>query len=183
MTAWMLFWTGLAHAAPVALVGATVHPVDGPPIEDAVLVMEDGLIQSVGPRAGVGVPEDAEVRELVGRHITPGLIDLHSHIGGGRLHESLGQVQAGVSAVDAIDPTHVSIARARAGGITTVNIMPGSGKLLGGQTAYLSLRDGAVIDELLLCRDPESGRWSAASGPSSCRASTTAPRWTPRSSS
>ena len=163
MTAWMMLWTGLAQATPVALVGATVHPVDGPPLEDAVVLVEDGLIQAVGSRSEVVVPGDAVVQALEGRHITPGLIDLHSHIGGGRLHESLGQVQAGISAVDAIDPTHVSIARAQAGGITTVNIMPGSGKLLGGQTAYLSLRDGVVVDDLLLCRDPDSQLWTPAS--------------------
>jgi len=163
MTGGLILWVGLAQASSVALVGATVHPVDGPPIPDGVVVVQHGFLRAVGPRAEVSVPDGAEVVELPGRHITPGLIDLHSHIGGGRLHESLGQVQAGISAVDAIDPTHVSIARAQAGGITTVNIMPGSGKLLGGQTAYLSLRDGVVVDDLLLCRAPDTGVWSPAS--------------------
>ena len=55
--------------------------------------------------------------------------------------------------MDAIDPSHPSVARARAGGLTTVNVMPGSGKLMGGQTAYLKLRRAATVDALLLCRD------------------------------
>ncbi len=89
----------------------------------------------------------------------PGLVDLHSHIGGGRLHEHLAQAQPGVSAVDAIDPTHPSIQRAQAGGITTANIMPGSGKLMGGQTAYADLVDTAIVDEMLHCMgDTVEGR-------------------------
>lgn len=143
----------VAAAAPVAFVGATVHPVDGPVLADGVVLIDDGRIVAVGAAGAVEVPQDAVVHDVSGKHIMPGLIDLHSHIGGGRLHESLGPVQPGISAVDAIDPFHPSIDRARAGGITTVNVMPGSGKLLGGQTAYLSLRRAPTVDGLLLCRD------------------------------
>lgn len=158
-------WLGscVAMAAPVAFVGGTVHPVDGPTIAPGTVLIEEGRIVAVGASASVDVPPDASVVDVSGKHVMPGLIDLHSHIGGGRLHEALGAVQAGVSAADAIDPSHISVARARSGGITTVNVMPGSGKLLGGQTAYLSLRSASVVDELLLCRDPASGRWSPAS--------------------
>ena len=152
-----------AMAAPIAWVGAVVHPVSGPPIADGVVVVDGAVIVAVGARADVVIPQDADVYDVSGKHIAPGIIDLHSHIGGGRLHESLGPVQPGVAAVDAIDPSHPSIDRARAGGITTVNVMPGSGKLLGGQTALLSLRPGVLIDDLLLCEDPESHRWQTAS--------------------
>ena len=149
--------------ASTALVGATIHPVDGPATPDATVVIEGGTISELGPRGEVAIPEGAVVIDVSGRHIIPGLIDLHSHIGGGRLHEALAAVQPGISAVDAIDPTHISIDRARSGGITTVHVMPGSGKLLGGQTAYLSLRRATVVDDLLLCRDPDTAVWSPAS--------------------
>lgn len=151
MTTVVLWTLGVALAGTQVWTGVTVHPVEGPVLEDAVIVFSETGIAEVGPTGSVVVPDGAEVRSLPGHHVIPGLIDLHSHIGGGRLHESLGQVQGGVSAIDAIDPTHVSIQRAQAGGITTANVMPGSGKLLGGQTAYLSLRDSAVVDDLLLC--------------------------------
>lgn len=140
-----------ALGAPVALVGATVHPVSAPPVEDGVVLVDQGAIVAVGPREAVAIPADAETLDLRGKHVVPGLIDLHSHIGGGRLHESLGPIQGGVSAIDAIDPTHPSIQRAQAGGITVAQVMPGSGKLLGGQTALLRLLDRPVVDELLLC--------------------------------
>lgn len=146
-----------AHAATHAFVGATLHPVDEAPVPDGVLLVSDGRIAAVGARSSVDIPVGAEVHDLSGRHVIPGLIDLHSHIGGGRLHESLGVTMPAVAAVDAIDPTHASIQRAQAGGITTANIMPGSGKLMGGQTAYIALRDTAVVDEMLLCSGPARG--------------------------
>jgi hypothetical protein len=52
--------------------------------------------------------------------------------------------------MDAINVRDAGIQKAQAGGITTVNIMPGSGYLLSGQTIYLKLRDGGTIDELII---------------------------------
>ena len=147
MLAWIL---ASALAAPVAFVGATLHPVDGPVIENGVLVVEDGKVLSVG----LEVPAAAQTVDVSGKHIIPGLVDTHSHIGGARLNDDLSPTQPGLSAIDAFDPTHDSVARARAGGITTVNVMPGSGKLMGGQTAYLKLRSAVVVDDLILCTDP-----------------------------
>ena len=150
---------GLAHAGrTIVFTGATVHPVSGPAIEDAVLIVGvDGHIEELRSGPLGTPPQDADIIELGGRHIIPGIVDTHSHVGGGRLHESLAPVQPGISAVDAIDPSHISLARARAGGLTTINVMPGSGKLMGGQTVYLKLRESVIVDDLLLCKGPEAG--------------------------
>jgi imidazolonepropionase-like amidohydrolase len=145
----------LATAAPIALVNARVHPVTSPPVDGCTMVIDGGRILAIGP--DVVVPPDAAVVDLTGRVVVPGLIDLHSHVGGGRLHESLGPVQPAISAIDAIDPFHPSLDRARAGGITTVNVMPGSGKLMGGQTAYLSLRHSPTVDGMLVCLAADAG--------------------------
>jgi imidazolonepropionase-like amidohydrolase len=150
----------------IALVGATVYPVSQPPIDDGVVLLRGDTIEAVGAAGEVEIPAGAEVVDLAGKVVIPGLVDLHSHIGGGRLGESLGVAQPGISAIDAIDPTHVSIQRAQAGGITTVNVMPGSGKLMGGQTAYLDLVDAASVDELLRCVGEGEGapRWHQLCG-------------------
>jgi len=151
----MIVWLTSAAFAATAFVGATVHPVSGDPIPDGVLVVEGLDILAVGARSAVSIPADATVVDVAGHHIIPGLVDTHSHIGGSRLNDSLSQLQPGISAIDAFDPSHPSVARALAGGITTVNVMPGSGKLMGGQTAYLKLRDVATVDEMLLCHGEE----------------------------
>ena len=144
-----------AVSQPIAFVGAEVFPVEGPVFEGTI-VIEDGTVVSLG--ADVVPPANARVIDVNGKVIVPGLIDLHSHIGGGRLHERLAAVQPSISAIDAIDPFHPSLDRARAGGITTVNVMPGSGKLMGGQTAYLSLVRSETVDGMLICHgvpDPD----------------------------
>ncbi|MBL8756140.1 MAG: amidohydrolase family protein [Planctomycetes bacterium] len=75
-------WSAASLAAqePFALVGATVHPGDGSPaIADAVVVVRDGTIAAVGPRASTKVPDGVRTVDLAGQHVTPGLIDTHVH--------------------------------------------------------------------------------------------------------
>ena len=66
---------------------------------------------------------------MTGKVIMPGLVDSHSHIGGGTGADGSAPIQPDVRLLDAINVRHSSIRRAQAGGITTVNIMPGSGHL------------------------------------------------------
>lgn len=134
--------------------GARIIPIDGAPIEDGVLVVQGGRIVDVGPRARVRVPDNAELHDVSGKTIVPGLVDTHSHIGGGDGGDSGDPMHGDVRILDAIDPKDDGIERARAGGVTTVNVMPGSGLLMSGQTAYLKLRDANTVEELLFCRDP-----------------------------
>ena len=135
---------------PVALVGARILPVDGPPIESGIMVLQQGVIVHVGPLDSTPVPAGAEVRDLSGRTIIPGLVDTHSHIGAVEGGDRSEPIQPGVRVLDSIDVLDPSLRRARAGGVTTVNIMPGSGHLLSGQTVYLKLRAGETIEELAI---------------------------------
>ena len=61
-----------------------------------------------------------------------------------------GPIQPDVRALDSLNPRDTGIQKAQAGGLTTVNIMPGSGHLLSGQTVYVKLRDGRTVDDLLI---------------------------------
>jgi imidazolonepropionase-like amidohydrolase len=102
----------------------------------------------------------------------PGLVDSHSHIGGPEGGDSSAPIQPDVRILDALNPRAATIQKAQAGGITTANVMPGSGHLLSGQTLYLKLRDGNTIDDLLI-RLPDgriAGGMKMANGTNSIRA-------------
>src|SRR5215210_8084916 len=133
-----------------AFTGATVIPITGPVIQDGVLVIERGKIKTVGARSVVQIPASAQVIDASGKVIMPGLVDSHSHIGGGAGGDNSAPIQPDVRILDSINVRDNSLKRARAGGITTVNVMPGSSHLLSGQTLYLKLRNGQTIDDLLI---------------------------------
>ena len=139
-----------------AFVGAKLLPIGSPAIEKGVLLVRDGRIEGVGASADLKVPEGAEVIDVSGKVIMPGLICTHSHIGEVSGGDSSGPIQPEVRALDSIDVRHSSFEKARAGGLTLVNIMPGSGHLLSGQTIYLKLRDGNRVEDLAV-RRPDGG--------------------------
>lgn len=142
-----------AQATPVAFRGARIIPVTGPEITSGTVVVQGGRIIALG--ANVPVPAGAQVVDATGRVIMPGLVDTHSHIGGGAGGDRSDPIQGDVRILDAIDPRDDGIQRAQSGGLTTVNIMPGSGHLMSGQTAYVKLRDVGSVEEMLICRDPQ----------------------------
>ena len=140
----------LAQETPIAFTGATIHTMSGTSgtgtIENGTLVIEDGAIVAVG--ADVAIPAGAQVRDASGMVIMPGTVDTHSHIGQVSGADSSAAIQPDVRALDSINVRDSSIARARSGGVTTANIMPGSGHLMSGQTFYMHLTEGNTIEEL-----------------------------------
>jgi imidazolonepropionase-like amidohydrolase len=166
----------LTAAAPVAaqvqvFAGARVLPVTAPPIESGVLVVEDGRIVAVGAEGEVEIPAGAVVRRLAGRTIVPGLVDSHSHVADVSGGDGSEPLQPAVRALDGVDFRADTIGKARAGGITTVNVMPGSGLRLAGQTVYLKLRaSGSRVEDWLLCpRAGICGGMKMANGTNSLR--------------
>jgi imidazolonepropionase-like amidohydrolase len=137
--------------------GATLIPIAGEPIENGALIVQNGKIVAVGSSAEVASPVGAVEHDVSGKVIMPGLVDTHSHIGRVEGGDRSATLHPDVRVLDAVDVRHNSIQRARAGGITTVNIMPGSGHLMSGQTVYLKLRNGEKIEDLLYCDDPLNG--------------------------
>jgi len=133
-----------------AFVGARILPITGDPIENGTLLIENKLIQKVGTSDAVSIPDGATVYSLEGKTIMPGLVCTHSHIGDVSGGDGSHPIQPDVRVRDSINVRDATVFRARAGGITTANIMSGSGHLLSGQTAYLKLRKGNTIDDLTI---------------------------------
>jgi len=138
--------------------GARILPITSPPIAQGVLVIQGGKIVAVGEAGKVSIPAGARIQDAGGKVIMPGIVDSHSHIGimGNPTvadsqdgNEGSGPVQPGLRALDAINPADPNIRIATSGGITTANIMPGSGNVMGGQTAYVKLR-GATMEQMLI---------------------------------
>ena len=142
-----------AQENPIAFRGAHIIPIAGAPIDDGVLIVHRGRITAVGPAATVPIPAGAEVRDVAGKVVMPGLVDTHSHIGGGDGGDRSSSLHGDVRILDALDARDDGIRKARAGGLTTVNIMPGSGLLMSGQTAYVKLREARTIYDMLFCTD------------------------------
>lgn len=136
---------------PTAFINAKIIPVVGQPIEQGVLLVRNGKITAVGDARAVRLSSDVQIIDMAGKVIMPGLVDSHSHIGEGSGGDASNPIQPDVRLLDGINPRASSFQRAQAGGITTVNVMPGSSHLDSGQTLYLKNRDGAdKIDDLLI---------------------------------
>ena len=175
----------IAQDQPVAFQGAEIITVAGDPIPNGTLVIQNGQIVAVGPSAAVSVPGDAEIIDASGSVIMPGLVDSHSHIGEGDGGDRSAALHPDVRIMDTINPTSDSFKRALSGGVTTANIMPGSGHLMSGQTVYVKLKEANTIEEMLIYSDEESGIYGGlkmANGTNSIRTSGPFPGTRARSS-
>jgi imidazolonepropionase-like amidohydrolase len=132
----------------VALRGGTVYTVTKGTIPNGTVVLRDGKIAAVG--ANVEIPAGAEVIDASGKHITPGIIDAHSHIANDGINEGGTTVSSMTGMGDVLDPTDISIYRDLAGGLTVANILHGSANPIGGKNAVIKLRWGAKRAQDLL---------------------------------
>ncbi len=127
------------------LVGATLWPCDGRGVlRDGAVHVRDGRIVFAGSRSDMGEPPGGvQVIDATGKHVTPGIIDCHSHTGISRgVNEGGEAVTAEVRVEDVIDPDDVNWYRELAGGVTAVNQLHGSANAIGGQSCTVKLRWG-----------------------------------------
>lgn len=137
-----------------AFTGARIIPIVGDEIDNGTLLIDGKKIVAVGPPGAVEVGKDIETVSLAGKVVMASLVCTHSHIGGVGAADRSGPIQPGVRVYDSINVHSSGFKRALAGGLTTLNIMPGSGHLISGQTVYAKLRFGKdqprTIDDLVI---------------------------------
>jgi imidazolonepropionase-like amidohydrolase len=140
---------------PVLIRNATIMTATGQEIANGSILLRDGRIVAVG--AVVDAPGDATVVDGTGKWVTPGIIDTHSHLGvysaPGTQAESDGNeatspVTAEVWAEHSFWPQDPQIPLAIAGGITTIQALPGSANLVGGRSAVLKLVPARSVQEM-----------------------------------
>jgi imidazolonepropionase-like amidohydrolase len=118
-------------------------------LDDHDLLVKDGKIAKIGK--DLKAPRDAWVIDAEGRHVTPGLIDCHSHtaIRGG-VNEGSNNITAEVRINDVINPDDINIYRQLAGGLTVAHQLHGSANSVGGQDAVIKLRWRSTRDAMLM---------------------------------
>ena len=170
----LLLAASMASASPgdIAIEGATVWTVAAAPLEGATVLIRDGRIVAVG--SDVEVPADAVRVDASGRHLTPGFIDVHSHMGvypwpGASAHgdgnEATAPVTPRVWAGDSVLVADPAFALARAGGVTTIQVLPGSANLVGGQSAVLKLRPSRTLAAMLFEDAPRGIKMACGENP------------------
>lgn len=157
-------------SAAFAIVHATVLPISGPGLSDTPVIVDGGKIVQVGG----DVPAGLTTVDATGQYLMPGLIDVHSHMGvypwpGGSGNsdgnEATSPFTPRVWAEDSFDPEDPAIPRARAGGVTTIQVLPGSANLIGGQAVVLKLRPSRTVDPMVFTQAPRSIKMACGENP------------------
>lgn len=140
-------WESLPQQQDLLIKNATVwtNETDGK-LENTDVLVRNGKIVQIGKNLAAG---NARVIDGTGKHLTPGIIDEHSHIAvSGGVNEGTQSVTSEVRIADVIYPDDVNIYRQLSGGVTSSHILHGSANAIGGQSQLIKLRWGADAEEL-----------------------------------
>lgn len=157
---------------PTLIRGGTLLTVTHGTIEKGDLLIRDGKIAAIGP--SLEAPRGARVIDATGRYVMPGIVDTHSHMGvypwpgvdaNSDGNELTDPIMPAVRAMDAVWAEDPEFERARAGGVTTVQILPGSGNLIGGESVTVKLRPSADVTRMLFAGAPRGIKMALGENP------------------
>lgn len=122
------------------------------------ILIDKGKIVKISKNINPDDYKDAVVIKAVGRYVTPGLIDAHTHLGileeifkeGSDVNETSNPITPALRAIDGINPNDNGFEEALKSGVTTVSIGPGSANLIGGTFTILKLREGPLENKILV---------------------------------
>ncbi len=132
---------GVGHAENIAVMGETVYTMAGEPLKAGVILISNGKIAAIGPKASINIPDGYRILKAV--VVTPGLIDAHATVGlSGLLNQAQDQdmlekssaVQPELRALDAYNAKDPLVGWVRSYGVTTVNTGHAPAALISGQT-------------------------------------------------
>jgi len=160
------------HAPPLLITGATVLVGNGQRLDNADVLVEHGRITAVGPQ--LQAPDGAVRVDGRGKWVTPGLIDVHSHLGvypspGMRAHsdgnEATAPVTAQVWAEHSTWPQDPGFAAALAGGVTTLQLLPGSANLVGGRGVTIKNVAATTVQDMKFPGAPHGLKMACGENP------------------
>lgn len=140
----------------LAIINAVIYTITKGTIEKGTVLVDGDKIAGVG--ASLDIPSDYQVIDAGGRVLTPGLIDVHTHLGvyeeiigkaGADGNELTDPVTSQVRALDAVNPADRGFKDAYQGGITCAQVMPGSGNVIGGEMVTVKTY-GRIVDEMVV---------------------------------
>jgi imidazolonepropionase-like amidohydrolase len=143
---------GSVSAQDVLFRNATVLTITDGDLENTDVLVSGGIITEIG--SNIRAPRGITEVDATGKYLMPGIIDAHSHIALTSVNEGSSPVTAEVSMEDVINPYHLGIYRALAGGVTTSHTMHGSANVIGGQNETIKHRFGT--------KDPDDVRFEGA---------------------
>lgn len=164
--------TSVGQDRPVVLLNATVLTAVAPPIERGTVVFAKGRIVAVG--RDVAIPLGAEIVDLSGRYVMPGIVDPHSHLGVGGwpqspatndVAETSDPITPHARVADAYNTDDPAIRRVVAAGVTTVQVFPGSSNIVGGEGAVIKLKPGRPYAEVAFPGAPRLMKMAVGENP------------------
>ena len=154
---------GAAHH-DVVIKNAIVMTVTHGNIANGSIYIKDGKIAAVGEN--VNAPASATVIDAGGKHLTPGIVDSHSHIAlDDDVNEATSPITPHMMMKDAFDYQDKAIYRALAGGVTTSLLLHRSANMIGGQAVIIKHKYGASRDEMLFTNAPQSIKFASGENP------------------
>lgn len=155
-------------------------------LEAASLLVQAGKIAAIGTAATRAAPPDATPVDCRGSWVTPGIVDIHSHLGVGAYPTDwaghgdtneytasgpgMGGIESMVRALDGVDPEDPAIPQIRSGGVTTSQVLPGSGNMMGGESFVLKMKggpntNGATVQNQVLRGAPRGLKMACGENP------------------